>query len=211
MDCNEVSPRVFQLFAQMLEYPRPGLAAAVSECKGLVSSTSPKAAVLLGAFHAFVEATPVGRLEEIYTGAFDLDATSYPYVGFHLFGESYKRSIFMIGLKERYRDCNFAIPGNDLPDHVAVVLRFLAVCEDTAMAGDLIQDALLPTLKRMTAKSADEAEPDGDVEPGSYGRRASYKQVLGALKLCLEPGAAGREPGPDGDGDVNPFSQRRLS
>lgn len=189
---SETQSQVLHLFAQMLEYPRPGLAAAAAECRDLVSSTTPEAVALLSVFHAFAEEAPPGQLEEFYTSAFDLDATCYPYAGFHLFGESYKRSIFMIGLKERYRDCNFVMPGNDLPDHVAVILRFLSVCKNAAIAEEILQDALLPTLKRMAGKNKDEAPSEDDSEPESGGRRSIYQPVLKALVFYLESGTPGR-------------------
>jgi nitrate reductase assembly molybdenum cofactor insertion protein NarJ len=35
----------------------------------------------------FAGSTPASRLEEIYTGTFDLNLVCFPYPGYHLFGE----------------------------------------------------------------------------------------------------------------------------
>ncbi len=55
-----------------------------------------QAAPLLHEFHDFVEHASPACLEELYTGAFDLQAVCSPYVGDQLFGNSYKRGLFMI-------------------------------------------------------------------------------------------------------------------
>jgi nitrate reductase molybdenum cofactor assembly chaperone NarJ/NarW len=184
--------RTLELLGALLDYPRPGLTRQARECRDLVAAESPGAAGLIATFLADLEALPTERLEELYSGAFDLtmtvdaDATCYPYVGHHLFGESYRRSRFMAGLVERYRAHGFDA-GTELPDHVAVMLRFLAYCEDEEPAEELVSDALLPALGRMTL--------DGEAA-GSDGRggREIYLRLLEATRLALSealwPGTA---------------------
>jgi nitrate reductase delta subunit len=180
MVSDSVERRIVQLFAQLLEYPQPGLAEAAQECEVLLAPGNPEAATRLRQFRTFVEATPLSRVEELYTSTFDLDATCHPYVGYHLFGESYKRSVFLVGLKERYRSHRFAGPENELADHLAVLLRFLAVCEDADLARELVQDAMLPTLARMMDKKEEGEQPDRPA------RHRVYDQVLHALRLALQ-------------------------
>lgn len=177
---------ILSLFADMLEYPRPGLSEAAQECAALVTPQNPEAGTRLLGFCAFVEQTPLGRLEEVYTGTFDLDAACHPYVGYHLFGESYRRSVFLLELKERYRAHGFVME-HELPDHLAVLLRFLAISDDAALTGEIIHEALLPALERMTGKAPsagyDEEEPS--VSQGQR-RQNPYHQVLEALWLVLQ-------------------------
>lgn len=171
--------RILGLFAEILEYPGARLARAVQECEALVASRNAEAGALLGRFRAFVEEAPLARLEEVYTGTFDLDAACHPYVGYHLFGESYKRSVFLLGLKERYTARGFAA-GSELPDHVAVLLRFLATTDDAGLAAELVGEALLPALDRMTGTGEGQSPKE-------------YQRVLQALRLVLQ-----REPCPAG-------------
>lgn len=175
-----IEGRVLRLFAQILEYPQAGLIGAVRECQALASMTSPQAAALLGQFAAFVEKAPLGRLEEVYTGSFDLDATCHPYVGYHLFGESYKRSAFLVGLQERYQAADFAVHG-ELPDHLGVLLSFLATSDDAGLAQELIDEALLPALERMVGEG--EAAAD---QPQRRSAGKGYRPVLRALQLVLK-------------------------
>lgn len=180
------SRRLLQCFADLLDYPRPGLADVARECDALARAGDPAAAELLRAFRTFVEGTPLSRLEEVYTGTFDLDATYHPYVGYHLFGDSYKRSVFLLRLKECYRADAYSI-GNELPDHLAVLLRFLAMSEDSELVEEIMRDAMLPALDRMTgkAKSAGYDEDEPSPPPDAQSERSPYRGVLEALRLAL--------------------------
>jgi nitrate reductase molybdenum cofactor assembly chaperone len=175
--------RVLTLLGDLLEYPDPELPAKAVECRALVADASPRAAELLGTFVEELERTPSGRVEELYAGAFDfdtpsnVDATCYPYIGHHLLGESYRRSRLMVGLQERYREHGFEVPAGELPDHVLVVLRFLEHAPDSELAGEIVGEALLPALGRMTR--------DGTGSLGGDGGRGLYLGVLEAIRLVL--------------------------
>jgi nitrate reductase assembly molybdenum cofactor insertion protein NarJ len=68
--------RLLELFARILEYPRPDLPELVRECERLAAGS--RAAGALGEFRRFIEAAAPERLEEAYTAAFDLDADRCP-------------------------------------------------------------------------------------------------------------------------------------
>lgn len=162
--------RLYRLFADILEYPTPNLAGQAEECAELLLMGSSEAAALMGGFSAFVGRTSLDRLEELYTSTFDLQMVCYPYVGYHLFGESYKRGAFLARLNEHYRTHGFSA-GNELPDHVAVLLRFLALDADEDFNQPLVSEGLIPALDKM-------AQAFGD-------KRNGYSQVIQALRLTL--------------------------
>lgn len=177
--------RVLELFADLLEYPWRSPADAVAECQALLAAEEPEAGALLGRFRTFVKRTPLGRLQEIYGGVFELSPSCPPYVGYHLLGESYKRSAFLVGLRERYAARDYRVEG-ELPDHLAVMLRFLALAGDGEMSRELVADALLPALERMQSVR--------DGANATAGRRvgaAPYGDVLRALTLVLSTLARG--------------------
>ncbi len=182
--------RLYGLFAQLLEYPRESVGEAARACQILLAVEHPEAASLVAEFAAMAESVPPGRLEEIYTGTFDLNGICYPYVGYHLFGESYKRSALLIGLKQRYRAMRLDT-GSELADHVAVLLHFLSVLEDADVARELVGEALLPALERMTRKSEGGELPDGEPESADPADgREVYRRLVHALRLVLERHAA---------------------
>ncbi len=172
--------RILELFADILDYPQENLVHQVRECEALVSASSPEAAALLRQFLNVVEETPNGRLEEIYTGIFDLDSDCHPYVGYQLFGESYERSVFLLELKERYRSSGFETSENELPDRLSVLLRFLSMSGDGIPSQEIIDEGLVPALDKMAREAEEETE---ERIP-----RASdpYRQVLQALRSVLE-------------------------
>jgi len=70
-------------------------------------------------------------------------------VGHYIFGEDYRRSYFMVGLKEAFRTYGYSYDERELPDHIAVVLGFLPRYENEEERNDLISLCLLPALERM--------------------------------------------------------------
>lgn len=177
---------VAHAFAEVLSYPYVAPATAARECAEVAAVGSRDAGALLDAFAALVETTSLGTLQEAYTRTFDLDTmsrsepTCYPYVGHYLFDESHKRGAFILGLKRRFRKAGFA-DESDLPDHLIVLLRFLAVCDDEQLADELVDDAILPALERMDLLTKTSRD-------GSAPARDAYLGVLAALRLALAVG-----------------------
>lgn len=176
---------VLRLFADILDYPAPGLAHKTAECAALVRVAQPQAAALLESFRGFAEEHPLGKLQEVFSGFFDLNSICHPYVGYQLFGENYKRSVFMIGLKKSYRAEGFEADANEMPDRLSTVLRFAAQSKDGEQIDDLLGRGLLPALERMTTKPETEghqhgsADIDGDtgIERAKIDERELRKQL----------------------------------
>lgn len=170
---------ICRLFAGILEYPTPALADRVRACVERLVPTRPEAAEELRAFCEFVERTPLEKLEELYTHTFDLQVVCYPYVGYQLFGESYKRGAFLAGLKGQFKSYDFS-SGNELPDHISVILRFLAVPPGEEIGRPLLEEALIPALAKMLRSFKDERHP--------------YRRVLRALLLGIQGPQASEVP-----------------
>jgi nitrate reductase delta subunit len=164
--------RIYMLFAAILEYPGPDLHDRVNESVTLLTSVNGGAAERMEAFEAFVGETAPVRIEEIYTRTFDLQPVCYPYAGYQLFGESYKRGEFMVRLKERYRARGFSVE-NELPDHIPIILRFLSTLPDAGQEAVLISECLIPVLSKMSRAFEEGGTP--------------YGHVISALQLFLMP------------------------
>ena len=152
---HDTTGHLYRLFADLLDYPSPALARQAHEATA--GAATAQSAALLNEFCTFVEQASPARLEELYTGTFDLQAVCCPYVGYHLFGDSYKRSMFMAQLNGGYRDRGFS-PGNELPDHVAVILRFLAIAPGDPFSQALLHDGLIPALEAMVGAFDDHSD-----------------------------------------------------
>jgi nitrate reductase assembly molybdenum cofactor insertion protein NarJ len=169
-------------FADVLSYPHASPVPAALACADAARGSSQEAAALLEAFAGLAGHVPHGELQEEYTRTFDLDTlsraqpTCYPYVGHYLFEESHKRGAFILGLKRRFAKAGFE-DGSDLPDHLVVLLRFLAGRCDDDLADEIVADAMLPALARM-ALAATSGGATTEV-------RDAYLGILRALELVL--------------------------
>lgn len=176
--------KVLDLFADILDYPAPGLEGKASECAALVRGVQPQAAALLESFRSFAEETGIGKLQEVYSGFFDLNSICHPYVGYQLFGENYKRSIFLVELKKNYRASGFESDASEIPDRLSIVLRYAAQ-NDGEDVDALLNKGLLPALERMTTKPETDghqhghADIDGDtgIERAKLDDRELRKQL----------------------------------
>ena len=168
---------VYRLFADLLEYP--GSVNLAEKAKACADLLDPGTAALLNEFRAFVEQSPPERLEELYTNTFDLQVVCYPYVGYHLFGESYKRGAFLARLNEGYQEHGFS-SGNELPDHLGVVLRFLAQGEGGEFAQTLLDEGLIPAVNAMVGTFKDTCTEQSRSASTEQSRSAGTEQSRSA-------------------------------
>jgi nitrate reductase delta subunit len=136
------------------------------------AASARRAAALAGrgpaadALARFARATAVqslDALQELYTDTFDLRPTCAPYLGAQLLGdESPLRGPLLSKLAEVYAAEGWR-PREELPDHVAEALGFLAAARPGPVADDLVRDGLLPALDRMIAALAQGPNPYRDV------------------------------------------------
>jgi nitrate reductase delta subunit len=152
------------LFADILDYPAPGLAGKAAECATLVGVAQPEAAALLQSFGRFAEENSLGKLQEVYSGFFDLNSICHPYVGYQLFGENYKRSVFLIELQKAYRAEGFEASASDIPDRLSTLLRFVAHSKGGEDIDELLNRGLLPALARMTTKPETDSHQHGPAD-----------------------------------------------
>ncbi|WP_242392816.1 nitrate reductase molybdenum cofactor assembly chaperone [Anaeromyxobacter oryzisoli] len=165
---------LYTALSELLEYPGPRLGGQVAACLGRLGPRHGDAARRLAEFARAVEGAPRGALQESYAAAFDLDPTCSPHVGFRLLGPDPRRGVFLARLAARYRERGFSA-GRELPDHVAVLLRYLAHAPVEPDRAELVGDCLVPALSSL----ARELER----------RRHPYAPVAEAIRLVLEEDA----------------------
>ncbi|OGO32327.1 MAG: hypothetical protein A2Z29_02480 [Chloroflexi bacterium RBG_16_56_11] len=145
---TEETRQICRLFGDLLDYPGEGLAAAAEDCAGRMKAHFNGASDRVRAFADFVGSQPPGTMEELYTRTFDMTPANTLYIGYHVFGESPRRSVFLVRLREAFQSRGFEA-GTELPDHLAVLLRFLSVTDDPEFVSPLVHDAILPVLDKM--------------------------------------------------------------
>lgn len=142
---------LFDSFAALLEYPSSDVDEETQRCLELMKSINPEAAEMFEKFSNAVEGNSLQRMQELFTTTFDMQPVCYPYVGFHLYGESYKRGAFMAQLNEAYHGIGYSA-GQELPDNLAVILRFIGFDSEnrySEFSQALVSDGVLPSLEKM--------------------------------------------------------------
>jgi nitrate reductase delta subunit len=102
----------------------------------------------LAEFSRRAESLPLASLQETYTQTFDLNPVAALEIGYHLFGENYKRGLFLAQLRETEAQYALDEP-RQLPDYLPVLLRLLTRLDDRELREDLIADCLLPAIGKM--------------------------------------------------------------
>jgi nitrate reductase molybdenum cofactor assembly chaperone NarJ/NarW len=148
---KDLTSTLYDSFAALLEYPDADVKEQAVQCLVQLQPIYPESAEALEKFIRRLDQLSLDKMRELYTVTFDMQPVCYPYVGYHLYGESYKRGAFMAQLNEAYRGFDYSA-GLELPDHLSVILRFVGL--DTAnREGDFCQallgDGLTPALEKM--------------------------------------------------------------
>ncbi len=139
---------LYMLFADLLEYPKASLKRRANDCFEILVLENPPAGEVFSEFSGWINQVPLSSVEETYTSTFDLQGFCCPYIGHYLFGENYQRSEFMAQLNHGYHERGYSC-GSELPDHVAVVLDFLSLCDMDEFSQALLEEGLIPTVVKM--------------------------------------------------------------
>ena len=166
----EESQQLCQLFAEVMDYPTGSVRESASECLKQLEFSYPDIVDQMRSFVTLVGGQSRGALEELYTETFDLAPTMTLYIGYHLFGETPKRSSFLVRLEEAYQSHGFN-SGTELADHLCVMLRFLSVARDAEFVVPLLEESILPVLDKMV----------GDLQKS----KNAYSPTLSSLRLFL--------------------------
>ena len=144
---SQENKELCQMFADLLDYPEKELPGAARNCAIQLKNSFPNIAKPIQAFAEFVNTQSLETLEELYTQTFDTTPATSLYLGYHLFGETPKRSEFLIRLSDAYQ-AHALSSGVELADHLGVMLRFLSVSNDAEFTMPLIEECILPTLEK---------------------------------------------------------------
>ncbi len=121
----------YKLLSLLLQYPdqrlaaaRPDILAAIAE---LPASPGKDAVERFGVYWAETEPT---ILAQTYVETFDLQKRCSLYLSFYLYGDTRKRGMALLRLKQMYRASGLVPEGPELPDYLPVMLEFAAFAPD---------------------------------------------------------------------------------
>ncbi|WP_340681430.1 nitrate reductase molybdenum cofactor assembly chaperone [Amycolatopsis coloradensis] len=120
--------RLFELASVLLTYPDATLIGAGKELSAAVGEiTHDEVREQLTAFLDWFLTTDSLQVETHYVRTFDLRRRSGLYLTYYLHGDTRKRGIALLTLKQRYRAHGLRLTPGELPDLLPVVLEFAAV------------------------------------------------------------------------------------
>ena len=118
-------PRPWALLSYLLRYPEDGLA----EAPGAVAALPP--GEVRAALERFLDGLPEpGVLRAAYVETFDLRRQVTPHLTFYEEGDTRRRGVALLQLKRMYRAAGLEFAGDELPDHLAVMLAFAELAPD---------------------------------------------------------------------------------
>ncbi|GGN20580.1 nitrate reductase delta subunit [Actinoplanes campanulatus] len=119
--------RIFQLTSLLLTYPDDELLAAGGELRAAAAGVDG-----LERFVDWLLTTSPIEVQRHYVQTFDLRRRSGLYLTYYLHGDTRKRGMALLMLKQRYRAHGLRLADGELPDLLPIVLEFAA----TAGPGD---------------------------------------------------------------------------
>ncbi len=135
--------RTLKALSLLLSYPTPELQAATPEIGGVLAADMRMTAAARRALRPLVTelgACDIFELQERYVMLFDRSRTLSLNLFEHVHGESRDRGGAMVSLLETYRDGGFDPVTAELPDHLPVLLEYLAT-RPAAETRDMLADA----------------------------------------------------------------------
>ena len=171
--------------ARMLDYPEgvEGIAADCDAVRTILQTNDIESP--LEPFGKFVETSALSRIQEEYVATFDFNPVVALYLGHHLFGDNRKKGAYLIRLKQEFGRRGFTPAGNELPDHLPLLLGFLSHLARSGEDGvrrSFISECVLPGVERLGA--AFSARTD-----------SPWKPVVEAARLLCAADSAIREEG----------------
>ncbi len=148
------SARLPASFADILEYPGDDWTERINKLShALLTKGAPFHH--LDRFCLTTQSMSLIELQELYAQSFDLNPNCALEIGYHLFGEDYKRGEFLANLREAENAFELG-QERQLPDYLPVLLRLLVRLDDDELRGALAGYCLIPGLKKIIAAFKDQ-------------------------------------------------------
>ena len=126
--------RAWQAQSLLLGYPDEALLGRLdllTEVAGTLAG--PVGEPLLG-FLRHARITPGGDLRADYVATFDLRKRCSPFLTYYAHGDTRRRGMALLRLKQAYAAAGLRLVDDELPDHLAVMLEFAAARPDQGRA-----------------------------------------------------------------------------
>ncbi|MCC3650157.1 nitrate reductase molybdenum cofactor assembly chaperone [Streptomyces sp. S07_1.15] len=119
-------PVAWQVQSLLLAYPEDGFPEHTRLARRAAAALPEAAAAPLLRFLDHAGATPITALAADYVAVFDHRKRCCPFLTYYAHGDTRKRGVALLRLKQTYARAGLRLTDDELPDHLAVVLEFAA-------------------------------------------------------------------------------------
>lgn len=116
---------IYKLLSNIFRYPDAHYKENVEK---LVSALDSHERNMISPFAEFVKNHSLEEIEEKFTYTFDMNPDTCLEIGWHLYGEDYKRGQFLVKMRQALREHSIQ-ESTELPDHLSHILLLLASLE----------------------------------------------------------------------------------
>lgn len=136
--------RTYKILSILLDYPTEETISLLPQIMPEVEEEKLLNRVSLRNMLAFIEAVEDLDLldwKEKYTAQFDYASATSLYLFDHVYGDSRKRGMALVDLKQLYASEGMEIASRELPDYLPVLLEFIAYTQTHQQGADLLAEA----------------------------------------------------------------------
>ncbi|MFR0358008.1 nitrate reductase molybdenum cofactor assembly chaperone [Streptomyces sediminimaris] len=119
-------PYAWQAHSLLLAYPDEEFPRSLALVRSAATTLPGPVREPLLAFTGHAERTSPADLAEAYVATFDHRRRCCPYLTYYAHGDTRKRGLALLRLKQAYAAAGWHLGEDELPDHLAVVLEFAA-------------------------------------------------------------------------------------
>ena len=162
---------IYENLADLLDYPDGDWQSRCDECQDSLNAAGESSGRQFCLFAGETGRLSLSDLQELYTRTFDLSPVCALDIGYHLFGENYKRGVFLANLRETESPFDLG-QQHQLPDYLPVLLRLLTELDDDELRDALIGECMIPALAKMLQALVQGGNP--------------YRHLIGAVSELLK-------------------------
>lgn len=136
----------YKILSVLLDYPRKEAQALLPKIPELLEKDGLLNHYSIKCVSKFIESFRQEDLldwQQTYTGLFDYMPTTSLYLFDHVYGDSRKRGMAMVDLKQLYKIEGMEIVDNELPDYLPLFLEFIATKNNKQEGANLLAEARL--------------------------------------------------------------------
>jgi nitrate reductase molybdenum cofactor assembly chaperone NarJ/NarW len=126
--------RAWQAQSLLLDYPDERLVGRLDLLRRVARELDDPVGAPLLRFVDHLAGTPAVALAADYVATFDNRRRCRPYLTYYAHGDTRKRGMALLRLKQAYAAVGLRLVDDELPDHLAVMLEFAAVKPDAGRA-----------------------------------------------------------------------------